>query len=219
MDYHTLVDRNLYPNLYMHLEHGVLPTQIADIRCLLRLPQKRLPAGCSYTVASSLLNLVSGVSICLFNASIEKFNNNRRRGQAFTGLLSQYYPWGEESSDIPKQRAIKALYDSLRNPITHSLGLYKSNDRDRLCIVKDKLTSNRIIKLENPLVRPKLLPPTIDNPSTQIQMLGFHLVLSIPSLYWGFNRMLYVLLGDDSQSRQTEKFLCDLSSEYSKRVV
>ena len=215
MEFHKLVDSSRYPLLHMQLEYGPLPSHLADIRCLLKLPQKRLPAGCNYTAAVSLFNLIGGVSICFFDASLHKFNSKGGRGQALSDLLHLYYPWQEESLKISKQRAINALYNSVRNPLTHSLGLYKASDRDRIYIAKSKLTTSQIVRLENPLLRPRSLPPTIsDDPPIQFRRFNVKLVLNITSLYWGVNRLLYVLLSDTSQSQQTEQFLRDLSSEY-----
>ena len=215
MEYHTIIDSNKYPLLHMQLEHGKLRNNLADIRCLLKLPQKRLPAGCNYTAASSLFNLIGGISICFFDASLQKFNSNSGRGKALRNLLSCYYPWQEEPLSISKQQAIDTLYDSVLNPLTHSLGLYRASERNRIYIAKSKLTTKQIAKLENPILRPRHLPPTIsDKPPAQYRLFSVELVLNIPSLYWGVNRLLYLLLSDTSQSQQSEQFFRDLSSEY-----
>ena len=217
MEYHTIIDSNKYPLLHMQLEYGQLRNNLADIRCLLRLPQKRLPAGCNYTAASSLFNLIGGISICFFDASLKKFNSNSERGRALRDLLSLYYPWQEEPLSISKKQAIDVLYDSVRNPLTHSLGLYRASEHNRIYISKSKLTTSQIARLENPIARPMHLPPTISNtPPAQYRLYAVELALNIPSLYWGVNRLLYLLLSDSSQSERTEQFFRDLSSKYNQ---
>jgi len=215
MEYHKVIDSNRYPLLQMQLERGFLRDQLSEIRCLLKLPQKRLPSGCNCAAASLLFNLISGISVCFFDASLEKFNSDRGRGQALSHLLKRYYPWNEEPLEIPQDRAINALYKSLRNPLTHCLGIYKASVPDRIYISKIRLTSIQIARLESPLRRPKSLPPTLsDMVPLRLLKVGVSLILAIPSLYWGVNRLLYKLLNDASQSDRTEQFFRDLSSQY-----
>jgi hypothetical protein len=79
-----------------------LDMQIADLRVLLRLPTKRLPAGCNFTAAALIFNLIAGSSVCFYNTSEKTMEDRPPAGKHFRGLLEQYSrgapgPWPQRT--------------------------------------------------------------------------------------------------------------------------
>jgi hypothetical protein len=193
--------------------------QFEDLRCLLQLPKPRagLSAGCNYATASAIFNIISGVSVCLYNASFNDFSSGKNRGYRFNHLLLDYYPWS--SQDFDKNTAVKVLYDSLRNPLAHCLGLYKPNERYRSRIVKNSINKRQIAALENSKTRPRQLLPTVVLSQTGM----YSHDVNINALYWGLNRLIEKLLNDKSQLDKMEVFLLQQYTEYDikglKRII
>lgn len=208
MGFHKLVDSQQYPKLSNFLER-FLAIQFEDLRCLLRLPKGELNAGCNYVTASILLNVISGLSICLYNASFDDFASRRPtgRGQRFKNLLLTYYPWQDEA--VPTRTAVEVLYDSVRNPLTHCLGLYKPTDKYGSRIVKTPMNTEQITALENEKARPSRLQPTVT-----ISPSAYHYDVNVNTLYWGVNHLIENLLGDKQQLDKAETFLLQLDTEY-----
>jgi len=208
MEFHKLVDIQQHPKLSYFLEH-FLTMQFADLRCLLRLPEGGLNAGCNYATASVLFNIIGGLSVCLYNASFDDFASSRPtgRGQRFKNLLHTYYPWQHEP--VQEETAVAILYDSLRNPLAHCLGLYKPRDKYGSRIVKTHMDIGQIASLENNRTRPNWLPPTIT-----ISPSAYHYDVNVNTLYWGVNRLIELLLRDEQQVEKAETFLLQLYTEY-----
>ncbi len=129
-------------------------------------------------------------------------------GTKFKKVLGEYYPWDAEVLD--KDDVIDILYRSLRNPLTHALGLYQPDETRRSRIVKSRLTPKQIAEIENSDNRPPWLPPTV----TLSQSGFFRYDINIPSLYWGVFQLLCNLLKDRKQLEKSEKFQIHLSDDY-----
>jgi len=165
--------------------------QIDDIRSLLRLPLGDIKAGCNFACASILFNVIAGASVCFYKASKEALTIYGDRGERFQCVLGKYYPWGGDA--LPKDDCIKALYLAARNPLAHSLGLGDPLDSKQpnyhVLIGKAPMTSEQIMELEDSADRPAWTPLTIAKAETSADGV-IHVVLSVPTLYWGIHRML-----------------------------
>ncbi len=209
MNPHDLVDEQQYWRLHLFLKTS-FQSQLSDIRGILRLPYARIKEGGNLAAASLLFNLIGGMSVCLYNASYDNFilENPRGSGPKFKKVLSEYYPWYAEVLD--KDDVIDILYHSLRNPLTHALGLYQPDETRRSQIVKSRLTPKQIAEIENSGNRPPWLPPTV----TLSQSGFFRYDINIPSLYWGVFQLLCNLLKDRKQLEKSEEFQIHLSDDY-----
>ena len=209
MQFKKLLDEDKYPNICFYLENR-LSMHFEDLRCLLQLPLGQLKAGCNFATASVLFNIIGGLSVCFFNPSLDDFKSDKERGRRFIEFLIAYYP-DESELIVEKETEAKVLYDSCRNPLTHSLGLYKSNERRRSRLVKRPLTIEQIESLENRKMRPRWLSPTITLSTSGVY--GYD--VNINTLYWGVCRLVENLLADSTQLDTIEIFLFQLNTEYS----
>jgi hypothetical protein len=207
MEISQLLDQKQYPKLWQFLKYQV-DMQFADARCLLQLPQRNMTAGCNYAAAAVLFNLISGISVCIYDASLRDFKSKMGRGEKFKSLLLNYYPWPGEPA--PRDEAVVVLYQSSRNPLSHSLGLYQPQVEMRSTIDKFRLNPRKINTLESRKYRPKWLPPTI---SHEKYPFGIYKI-SIPSLYWGMCRLIESLTDDRTQMDKAETFFFQLYIEY-----
>ena len=87
-----------------------LDMQFHDVHCMFRLPlpEHDVRAGCNFAAANTLLSLVSGCSVTLY----EQGSQPRKSGQFFKGVLGDFYPWSlEPAVGAPKNEAIDLLYN------------------------------------------------------------------------------------------------------------
>jgi hypothetical protein len=169
--------------------------QVADLRVLLRLPTSRLAAGCNFTTAAMLFNLIAGASVCLYGASEKTLKTPPPAGAQFRGILENFYPWSTELVDA--KTGAKVIYKYSRNPLAHNLGLGPEKDPD-IEIAKSRLGPQRIAALEDSATRPTWAAPGL-TPQ------GADYVLDIAGLYWGIHRMLHAILADETQRRGAER--------------
>ncbi|MFC1953416.1 hypothetical protein ACFLWR_04725 [Chloroflexota bacterium] len=209
MNPHDLVDEQQYWRLHLFLKTQ-FQSQLSDIRGILRLPYARIKEGGNLAAASLLFNFIGGMSVCLYNASYDNFilENPRGSGPKFKKVLDEHYPWPTEVLD--KDVIIDILYRSLRNPLTHALGLYQPDETRRSRIVKSRLTPKQIAEIENSDTKPSWLPPTV----ILSQSGFFKYDINIPSLYWGIFRLLCNLLKDRIQLEKSEEFQIHLLDDY-----
>lgn len=80
-----------YPEIINFLKFQV-DMLFEDLRTLLRLPSYDLKAGCNFTVAAMLFNIIAGVSVCFYEASTKAIIQRRDRNSRFKNLLINYYP-------------------------------------------------------------------------------------------------------------------------------
>jgi len=196
----------MLPSAFPEVSHATEPSlkrmfqdhldmQIQDLRVLLRLPTSRLPAGCNFTAAAMLFNLIAGALVCLYGANEKTLKKTPPAGRHFRGLLEDYYPWSEEPVD-PKTGA-GVIYKYSRNPLAHNLGLGPEKDPD-IEIAKSRLGPRRIEALEDSSMRPAWTAPAL-TPK------GRDYVLDVAGLYWGTHRMLHAVLADDTQRSGAER--------------
>jgi len=193
-----------YPHLKLLLDKQV-NMQIADLRTLLKLPLPELGLndGANLAAASLLFNFIAGCSVCFYDASRQGRHSRRGRGKRFQDLLRDFFPWqGEQFS---KTQGIKALYESARNPLAHSLGLDSpptSGTGNQILLRKWALSGAEIQELENSLTKPSWAGSTILTES--LASGATQLTISIPALYWGAHRMLHSLFADLSHAAKAE---------------
>jgi hypothetical protein len=72
-----------------------------------------------------------------------------------------------------------------------------------MALAKGPVPADRILEIEESEARPKWLPATIDPVG---EPRGTLFVISVPSLYWGFHRMLHALFSDPDQLSLSERF-------------
>jgi hypothetical protein len=165
-----------------------LDMQIADLRVLLRLPTKRLPAGCNFTAAAMIFNLIAGSSVCFYNASEKTMEDRPPAGKRFRGLLEEYFPWG--AGTVAAKDGARVLWKYSRNPLAHNLGLDEESAPE-IQIRKNRVGPTRILALEDSQKLPAWAKPPL-------RPIGSHYVLDVCGLYWGTHRMLHAVLADDA---------------------
>jgi hypothetical protein len=95
-----------------------LPT----IHAMLRLPRPEvdIAEGCNFSIVAVLMNVISGVSVVLY----EPPANRQATGRKFVETVTGFYPWDAESVGATNNRDEGAaiLYGSFRNPMAHAFG-------------------------------------------------------------------------------------------------
>ena len=106
--------------------------------------------------------------------------------------VDDYYPWEYES--LEKTRVSEILWEFLRNPLVHALGILPfkgiSPDVNRVRINKSPLSLQEILDLEN--LRPSKLSSTFE-----LEKSTFH--VNIPPLYSGLHQLFRDLFSDANQ--------------------
>jgi len=182
----------LYPTVDKFvLDH--LDMQFNDVRGMMKLPLPGvgISGGCNFAAASTLCNLISGISVVLYTPKDPKSGPGKR----FKELLEQFYPWEPGEERIENARVI---YGFVRNPLAHSLGILKKGSLP-ICIKKDALTEAQLEEIENSSVRPPWVLPAVTKRSKY--------VLSVWGLYWGVFHLLRRLAKDARQMRHAQKRL------------
>jgi hypothetical protein len=185
------INKRKYPLVYKFISSHV-EMQFVDVRGMLKLPlpKQGINGGCNFAAMAVLCNLISGISRILYNS------NKSKAGELFRELLRYYYPW--EAGELEQRDyKIKNLYDVIRNPLVHSLGVDDKSDK-QIVIEKRPLSIRQINKIERSNKRPswvKLAVRIEDN----------KYIINVPGLYWGTYHMLIRLLKDTRQMALTEQ--------------
>jgi hypothetical protein len=175
-----------------------------DVHTMLRLPVRnyRLDPGCNFAIAQVLMTVIGGISTTLYRQGTND-------GERFKGLLKNHYLWDlEPTRDVTTDEAARIIYQVLRNPLTHDLGLdLHGHSKGKKVKVKrlqrsahkGGLTERWIEKLEREPTRPKM--------SSAVTVRGDAIVLLIEGLYWGLRRMVEAMTHDAHLMAQAESFL------------
>lgn len=195
---------------------------LRDVHAMLRLPQRTdgLEAGCNFSIASVLMNVISGASTVLYDS-------RGPSGKRFITCLRDYYPWTLEHEYRVYKECVKPaaasglIYELYRNPFTHALGLSTltkkaGNKNVRVIRRRDAshagigrivqigtglgLTPQNLHELETGRYRPDWLPCTVESSER-----GY--VLSSDALYCGVRRMVEGLSADAVRMEHAAKFL------------
>ena len=100
----------------------VMDVYLADIHAMLRLPRPEvdIAEGCNFSIAAVLMNVISGVSVVLY----EPPPNRQETRRKFLETGMDFYPWDTEpvgAISNPDDGA-EILYNSFRNPMAHAFG-------------------------------------------------------------------------------------------------
>jgi hypothetical protein len=178
--------------------------QFIDLATLLELPRPDagLHAGTNLTTTVLLCNIVSGASVLFFKPSLDAIRGRRTdanpmtAGQRFREVLA-FFPW-EDSSDVPRHDAVRALYKYARNPLAHSLGVGKApallpGIRGRnVMLAKRPLSPEAAAEI----MRGEAVRPTwSDMPIFTTDDAGY--VISVEGLAWGVCRMVRSLFNSE----------------------
>jgi hypothetical protein len=182
---------------------GHLAMQFGDVRAMLRLPtgagDERIENGCNFPATAHICNLISGISVVLFNRHSRPPGPRRRsrdRGQRFCALLrANYYPWqpGED-----RDAKTDALYDIARNPLAHALGVLEPDQTPIACAkTEEGMNQAQVNALEVAYEGGHVLPPALE--------LGVGVWnLNVPFFYAAVVEMLRALVANPAQMAETE---------------
>lgn len=185
--------------------------QFEDIGAMLRLPMQAhsINNGCNFASASVICNLISGVSVTIFQPAVihkpDKHGNLQMigSGEAFKEFVKAFYP------DLSPQRrsdVADVLYKQLRNPFAHALGVL-SRDAYQLEINKvlstnaatpgDGLTQAEVTAIEESPQRPGGILLGVQGSGNQWEII-------VDFLYRDALDMMVSLAHDTTQMQQAE---------------
>lgn len=199
-----------YPLVYRFVVDHVR-MQFEDVGAMLRLPMQAhgLTNGCNFASASVICNLLSGVSVTIFQPAVtEKRDRNGKMrpigsGEAFTEFVKAFYP------DPALQRRAEVadvLYRYLRNPFAHALGVLRKGDL-QLKVIKvthpnaatkgDGLSRAEVAAIEESPQRP-------DGVTLGLRGTGSQCEIIVDFLYRDALDMMLALAKDGQQMQQAE---------------
>jgi len=116
-----------YPLVYQLVVDHVR-MQFEDVGAMLRLPMQAhgLTNGCNFASASVICNLLSGVSVTIFQPAVTERPDRHGKmqpigsGEAFREFVKVFYP---DPSSQRRAEVADVLYRYLRNPFAHALGV------------------------------------------------------------------------------------------------
>jgi hypothetical protein len=111
---------------------GTCDKYLHDVHAMLRLPlpSTGITVACSLSATAVLVNVVSGVSVTLFDPS-----DSRDRGRKFRQALELYYPWDLEPPGATiGAPAAATIYKLFRNPMAHALGFQDGGRRGQIFV-------------------------------------------------------------------------------------
>jgi hypothetical protein len=198
--------RLVYDFVFTHVR-----MQFEDIGAMLRLPMQvqGLNNACNFASASVICNLISGVSVTIFQPErIQKPDRHGHlqmigSGEAFKEFVKAFYP-----DPSPQRRSDVAdiLYKQLRNPFAHALGVL-SRGAYQLKITKvsstnaatwgDGLTQAEVAAIEESPQRPAGITLGVQGSGNQWEII-------VDFLYRDALDMMVGLAHDTSQMQQVE---------------
>jgi hypothetical protein len=157
-----------------------------DIRGIIVQP------GYNFACANLLCDLISGLSVTVYKPA--SASTKIGAGAAFKSLLlSPFFPW--EPTDTPKDQKEKAsaLYDYVRNPMTHAIGLDEKPGLD-IAIGKNPkpLSKRELAQMEKAPNRPASITPALVGGGNKWQ-------LWVEGLHYAVFRMFWNLAQDRGQ--------------------
>ncbi len=183
---------------YKHVKKFVakhLDMQFADINQMLMTP------GFNFVAANFLCDIVSGISVSLFLPAVTtKLHKGNTvpfsDGDYFKALLRKYYPW-----EVKERRARKLsiLYQVVRCPMAHALGLHEPPPK-KLGISKGSpLTQDQLNEAALSDSRPAFIPLAITRRAKSQKW-----VFSVEGFWWGVFAMLRALANDTNQMSRAD---------------
>jgi hypothetical protein len=199
-----------YPLVYDFIFNHVR-MQFEDIGAMLRLPMQAhgLNNGCNFASASVICNLISGVSVTIFQPAViqkpDKHGNMQMigSGEAFKKLVAAFYP---DPSPQRRSDVANVLYKQLRNPFAHALGVL-GKGAIQLAITKvtspkaamkgDGLTQAELAAIEESPQRPGGIPLGVQGSGNQWEII-------VDYFYRDALDMMVALAQDAQQMQQAE---------------
>jgi hypothetical protein len=186
----------------------VMDVYLADIHAMLRLPRPEvnIVEGCNFSIVAVLMNIISGVSVVLY----EPPANRQATARKFIETAKGFYPWDTEpvaAIDNPGEGA-EILYGSFRNPMAHALGFQEPEPPGPLSVTRfpgPGLAEADLETIETSIGRPNQAlrgAPTLMRDSATRA-----LSLNVESFYWGVRELLRRLTADAARVALAEKYL------------
>src|SRR5712691_9147643 len=199
-----------YPLVYDFVFNHIR-MQFEDIGAMLRLPMQAhgVNNGCNFASASIICNLISGVSVTIFQPAViqkpDRHGNMQMigSGEAFREFVKAFYP---DASPQRRSDVADVLYRQLRNPFAHALGVL-SKGAFQLAITKvlspnaatkgDGLTQAEVAAIEESVQRPGGVPVGVQGSGKQWEIV-------VDFLYRDALDMMVGLAHDATQMQQAE---------------
>jgi hypothetical protein len=166
---------------------------------MLKLPLCEGEGGCNFATTDFICDITSGISAILYKPELIKNKGHYRFKDHFVEFMEKYYPWKEEGLD--PQEGTKIIYEWMRHPITHRLGIVIISQEQPVSILKLPLNNNQIRELEDLSKEINLKTIEKKNGTYSINVLG---------LYRGVHKMLKSLFRDENRMQQVNEFLMKL---------
>ena len=152
--------------------------------------------GYNLACADLLCDLISGLSVTVYQPANTKIGG---AGKAFkTLLLSPFFPGEPGDTSKVKEEKAAALWDFVRNPLTHALGVDKKPGLDITIGKKPKPLDKRgLAQMEKATTRPANIKSVLTGGGTKW-------ILSVEGLYYAVFRMFWNLAQDKGQMDAAE---------------
>jgi hypothetical protein len=198
-----------YPRVHDFVNNQVR-MQFEDVGAMLRLPMQAygLINGCNFASASIICNLLSGISVTLFQPAVfQKPGKGGKMqtigsGEAFKEFVKAFYP---EPAAQQRSDVADVLYKQLRNPFAHALGVlssgaYQLNVQKILSSNGDGLSQTEVAAVEESPQRPSGV-------TLGVRGSGNHWTITVDYLYRDALDMMVSLAQNASQMQGAEKRL------------
>jgi hypothetical protein len=195
------------PDIVKDLIRGAVEIQFNDVRSMMML------SNCNFAATAILVNLISGMSTIFYD-------QHGGSGARFRNMLNEFYPWElQPPNNAPRETVIECLYDTVRNPLAHSLSVQTHEVKSRpgqpkhVIVKKPSVKSFGVIKpgLPEDLLEQLEQSPTPPGPTLTIHGNG-RTTLYVDGLYWGVRTMLSRLTDDATRMQQSATLLAPLWS-------
>jgi hypothetical protein len=189
----------------------VMDLYLCDVHAMLRLPRPEvgITEGCNFTVVAVLMNMVSGLSVVLY----EPPPNRQAAGRKFRETAAGFYPWDVEPAGAinDPEKGAEILYHTFRNPMAHAFGFQDPEPVGPLRITRfppPGLEESELATIETSDGRPneslRGAPTLFRDPVTK------GLSLNVESLYWGVRELLRRLTADAERMAIAETHLSSI---------
>jgi hypothetical protein len=204
MAYRSLKLDRATPPTVRRLIHRLETLSFSDVHTMLRLPvpNYRLNAGCNFAITHVLTTAIGGISTTLYRRGTTD-------GERFKGLLVDHYPWAlEPHQGVQPREAARVIYEVIRNPLTHDLGLdLKGKSKGLQVKVKRWQRPNQKGGMPEKWIENLEGGPSRPNISSAVTVRGDAQVLLVEALYWGLRRMAEGMTRDAQLMARAETFL------------
>jgi hypothetical protein len=170
----------------------------------LPVPNYRLNTGCNFAITHVLTTAIGGISTTLYRRGATD-------GERFKGLLVDHYPWTlEPYQNVSTREAARVVYEVIRNPLTHDLGLdLRGRSKGLQVKVKRWQRPNQKGGMPEKWIENLEAGPSRPNISSAVTVRSGAQVLLVEALYWGLRRMVEGMTRDAQLMARAEAFLAN----------